>query len=182
MKTLKWIVIILISLIVLLFAAFQVLQYQTKKASPEKTATYRYEDTKITVFYCSPAKKGREIFGELVPYEEVWRTGANEATTFTCNTAFLFGDTRLEAGTYSLWTIPGPADWTVILNSKQYSWGVNWDEKALREPEYDVAVVNAPVQELEEPVERLNINFEYNVNLIIEWDRTKVSVPIAINQ
>lgn len=182
MKVLKWIGIIAVSIAVLLFVSFKVLVYNTKKASPERTSEYTYQDAKLSVWYCSPSKKGREIFGGLEPFEEVWRTGANEPTTFTTNTTILFDNVKVPAGTYTLWTIPGPADWTVILNSKMYSWGVDWNEQASREAEFDIAVVNAPVENLEKIEENLVIDFEHDVNLIIKWDQTKVSVPIAINQ
>ena len=85
-------------------------------------------------FIAGRTKKGREIFGGLVPYNEVWRTGANEATTLTVNKDIKFGDQRLPAGTYSLWTIPQQTQWTVILNSEIPGWGVSWGAKAARNP------------------------------------------------
>jgi hypothetical protein len=69
------------------------------------------------------------IFGGLVPYGEVWRTGANEATTFTTNQDLLVDGSFLAAGKYTLWTIPGPESWKVIFNSKMYPWGIDTDKK-----------------------------------------------------
>lgn len=181
MKVIKWIGIGLVSTLILLFVGFQVLMYTTKKASPEKTAEYSYQENKLSVWYCSPSKKGREIFGGLEPFEEVWRTGANEPTSFTTSTNILFGDVEVAPGTYTLWTIPGPADWTIILNSKMYDWGVDWNEQASREAEFDVALVNAIAEDLPHVVENLYIGFEHDVNLIIKWDKTKVTVPITLN-
>ncbi len=180
MKVLKWIGIIIVSLIVLGMVGFQVMKWNTKKASPERTALYESGDTQLKVWYSSPSKKDRDIFGGLVPYEKVWRTGANEATEFTSNVDFVFGGQELDAGTYTLWTIPYEGEWQVILNSKMYDWGVDWDLNALREAEFDVANVNVPVEPLDKVVEQFTIDFEGNVKLTMAWDKSKVSVPISI--
>lgn len=178
MKILKWSVIIIVLIAIIGFLGFYFMRSQTKKASPEDTVEYKAKDLKLSVFYCRPYKKDREIFGELVPYGEVWRTGANEATTFTTNKDIVFGEDSLAAGTYTLWTIPQKTQWTIILNSKLYGWGVQWGGKASREEKYDVLKINVPVIELEQTVEQFTIDFEYNVNLTMKWDKTKVSVPI----
>src|SRR5688572_21647276 len=94
----KWFLIVVVSLGVILFAFFKVMQYQTKKASPEETAEYKNNGKDIKVEYCSPSKRGREIFGSLVPYNEVWRTGANEATTFETATDLTISGKKLPAG------------------------------------------------------------------------------------
>jgi len=178
-KTLKWTAVAGI-LIVIFFALFKYMQYNTKKNSPEVTAEYAKGDTKISVFYCSPSKRGRVIFDSLVPYGKVWRTGANEATTFTTNKDLIIGDKALPAGKYTLWTIPGKDEWTVILNSKQYGWGVNFDAEASREPEADVLQVKVPVQTLDNSLEKLTISFEESssLNMILAWDKTMVAVPV----
>lgn len=137
----------------------------------------------MAVFYNRPYKKDRVIFGELVPYGEVWRTGANEATTFTTTKDIQFGGQQLPAGSYTLWTIPGQEEWTVIINSKQYSWGVNFQAQASRDPEADVLQVKVPVQRTETPVEQFTIDFMEeagNTALVLMWDDTKVSVPLTV--
>ncbi len=91
-KILKWGLIVIAVLAAGLFIAFQVLQSQTKKHSPEETVEYQQGEVEFHVYYNRPSKKGREIFGGLVPYGEVWRTGANEATTFATNV-----DLRIDA-------------------------------------------------------------------------------------
>ncbi len=78
---------------------------EAKRASPEDMVEYVNEDLRIDVFYCQPSKRGREIFGELVPFGEVWRTGANEATTFETSIDLTIGGKVLPAGKYTLWTI-----------------------------------------------------------------------------
>jgi hypothetical protein len=181
-KILKWVLITFASLAVVLFIAFQIMRTQTKKHSPEATVELSEGDLQLSVFYNRPYKKGREIFGGLVPYGEVWRTGANEATTFTTNKDLMIDGQILPAGKYTLWTIPGPDQWTVIFNGKQYSWGVNFNGKPSREPEADVLEVQVPVQTLEQPVEQFTISFEEgeNLSLALEWDRTRVAVPLPL--
>ena len=117
-----------------------------KKSSPEKSVTYSKGEMKLDLFYCSPSKKDREIFGGLVPYNEVWRTGANEASTFTTNKDLMIAGQPLPAGKYTLWTIPNETSWKVIFNDIMYGWGVKFtDQKAARDPDRDVLVVQAKV-------------------------------------
>jgi Protein of unknown function (DUF2911) len=175
----KRVLTIVAVLVVVLFAAFQFMQYNTKKASPEATAELKKDGTEISVFYCQPSKKGRDIFGKLVPFGEVWRTGANEASTFTTNKDILFGGKAVTAGKYTIWTIPAADHWTVILNSKQYDWGVSWGAKASRDATADVATVDVPVEALTDVVEKFTISFDQvTPAMILAWDKTKVSVPL----
>ncbi len=103
-------------------------RYATKAYSPEETVTYEENSLDLEVFYNRPYKKDRVIFGGLVPYGQVWRTGANEATTFSTNEDLLIDGSTLEAGKYTLWTIPMENSWKVIFNSKMYPWGINLDQ------------------------------------------------------
>lgn len=178
MKVLKWILIILGSIALLGFATFKFMQYQIKKASPEQTVVYEGEDVTLEVHYNRPSMRGRQIFDSLVPFGQVWRTGANEPTTFMCNKEITFGDEKLKAGKYTLWTIPNQTQWTVILNSKMYGWGVGFDGKPSRDPLYDVLRVNIPAIPTKETVEQFTIEFVYNVNMVIKWEDTQVIVPI----
>ena len=177
-KTLKRVLIGALVLIVLLFVGFKVMQMNTKKHSPEDTVTFAMDQTQVTVKYCRPFKKARVIFGDLVPYGEVWRTGANEPTTFTTNTTLKIQGQPLEPGTYTLWTIPGPEEWTVIWNSKMYPWGITMDQKASREEEFVVVKAVVPVQRNEQ-VEQFTIRFEeQGPTMVLEWDATRVAVEI----
>ncbi|AEI49093.1 DUF2911 domain-containing protein [Runella slithyformis] len=178
-KILKWTGIVVGVLAVVLFAAFKYLQTNTKKASPEATAEYRKDGTEISVFYCRPSKKGRVIFGGLLPYGKVWRTGANEATTFTSNKALTIGGKTLPAGKYTLWTIPDKDKWTVIFNSKMYGWGVSFGGEASREAAADVLQVEVPADTLAVGQEQFLISFDETVpSMVLAWDMTKVSVPL----
>lgn len=176
---LKKILIGLAVLAVILFVGFQILSSQTKKASPEVTQSYSVGTAKVDVFYCSPSKKGREIFGKLVPYGQVWRTGANEPTTFETDKNIKVGDKSLPAGKYSIWTIPQKDSWTVIFNKEVPDWGVSWGGVASRNEKEDVANVVVPVEKLGASQEKLSLDANNNA-LNISWDMTKVSVPIVV--
>lgn len=177
----KKIGIILLIIIALLFGGFQFLTYQTKKASPEQVEKYLKDDLILEVVYSSPAKKGRTIMDSLVRFGEVWRTGANEATTFSTNSDISISGQKLAAGTYTLWTIPNKNQWEVIFNSGEYGWGVDFSQKASRDPNLDVVNVTVPIMELPQIQERFSIEFEGDVYLSMAWENTKVSVPISLN-
>ncbi|WP_373515513.1 DUF2911 domain-containing protein [Persicitalea sp.] len=178
-KYLKWTLIVVGSLALIAFVGFKIMTANTKKASPEQTVSFNEGSKNVEVYYNRPSKKGREIFGGLVPYGEVWRTGANEATTFTTETELVIDNKLLPAGKYTLWTIPERDKWTVIFNKKEYSWGINFDGTSIREPEADVLKVEVPTQTMDAPVEMFTIDFDQSVPAMqMAWDKTKISVPI----
>jgi len=152
-----------------------------KRLSPKDTVEFKLNDLKLEVFYNRPYRKEREIFGALVPYNQVWRTGANEATTFETNKTLEINSSQLPAGKYTLWTVPKDSTWNVIFNSKQYSWGVNAEMKPMWDPNYDVLNVEVPVQKLGKPVEQFTIAFDNSTDhlfLTMAWDDVKVAVPL----
>ena len=153
----------------------------SKPLSPKKSVSFRVDDLELHVGYNRPSKRDREIFGGLVPFDEVWRTGANEATTFKTNRELVIGNNIIAKGEYTLWTIPNDTSWQVIFNTKQYPWGVDANMKPLREPEFDVVIINVPVQKLSTVVEQFTIAFDNstdNLYLTMAWDRTKIAVPL----
>jgi hypothetical protein len=176
---LKKILIGLAVLAVVLFVGYQILSSQTKKASPEVKQSYNVGIAKVDLFYCSPSKKGREIFGGLLKFGEVWRTGANESTTFETSKNIKVGDKSLPAGKYSIWTIPQKDSWTIIFNKEVPDWGVSWGGVASRNEKEDVAQVIVPVEKLSTSQEKLSLDANNNA-LNISWDMTKVSVPIVV--
>lgn len=181
MKIVKWILIVAIGLAVLGYGINAIMRANTKKFSPEDTVGYIKNDLQLSVFYNRPYKKGRPIFGALVPFGKVWRTGANEATVFTTNQDLTVEDQLLQAGKYTIWTVPNADMWEVIFNSKQYVWGVDSDGNASRDPAFDVLNVKIPVDKKSDPTEQFTIFFtEINseINMVFEWDQTKVTVPI----
>jgi len=178
-KFLKWTLIILGGLVLLLFVAFKVLQSQTKKHSPEDTVEFTSGDLSLNVFYNRPSVKGRVIFGELVPYGETWRTGANEATTFETNKDLSIQGQTLPAGKYTLWTVPGKSEWQVIWNQEMYSWGVDFSAKASRDPASDALVVTVPAELRKNSEEMFTISFEEGSpnQMALAWDDVRVRVP-----
>ncbi len=178
-KYLKWTLIVVGSLALIAFFGLKIITANTKKASPEDTVTLNQGAKQVEVYYNRPSKKDREIFGGLVPYGEVWRTGANEATTFTTKTELVIDGKMLPAGKYTLWTIPERDKWTIIFNSKEYGWGVNLDGTSIREPEADVLKVEVPTESTNAPVEMFTISFDESVPALeMAWDMTKVSLPV----
>jgi hypothetical protein len=182
MKFLKWFLIVVAILGVLGFAGWQIMIKQTKKASPETTEMVRQGDTKIEVFYNRPSKRGRRIFGDLVPYGEVWRTGANEATAFSTNVDLSVMGQTLPKGDYTLWTIPGKISWKVIWNNKQYPWGVNWEGQASREAEFDVLELEVPTHKLSKEIEMFTISLDSTEPIVMrmEWEETGLVIPMQV--
>lgn len=143
---------------------------QEKAVSPHETATGK----DISVRYGRPYKKGRDIFGGLVPYGKVYRCGADSATTVTFARDASFGGKKVKAGTYTLFVIPNKESWTIILNSQLGQWGAYSYDKF---KDKDVLQVDVPVKKTAKLVEQLTISLPAGA-LIIEWDETKLSVPV----
>jgi hypothetical protein len=145
---------------------------------PDHFAHDRKEGQKaiIRVTYSRPMKNGREIFGSLESYGKVWRTGANEATEIKLYQDVTFGGKKIKAGAYSLFTIPGEKEWTIIFNKDLDYWGAySYNEKN------DVARITAPVTSLDTTVEAFTIQFEDKGSqqgaMWLAWDKTGVAVP-----
>lgn len=149
-------------------------------ASPNARVQERVGLTDVTITYARPSMKGREVFGGLVPYGEVWRTGANAASTIAFSTDVTFGGVDVDAGTYALFTIPGEREWTVILNAGAQQWGsYGYSEAA------DVARVTVPVTTLTEPVETLRVGLDHmrtdSAHVTLAWATTHVAVPLEVD-
>lgn len=175
--------IILLSIVVIGVLAY--INFYTevfkKPLSPKDTVEFKLNDLELEVFYNRPSKRERDIFGGLVAYNKVWRTGANEATTFKTNKALKIGIDSLPAGKYTLWTIPNKESWQVIFNNKQYPWGVNDAMQAMREADFDIINVNVPVEKIPTTVEQFTIAFDNstdNLSLTMAWDNTIIVVPL----
>ncbi|WP_299550363.1 DUF2911 domain-containing protein [Seonamhaeicola sp.] len=176
-------VLILLSIIalgLLLYSVF-VENIFEKRLSPKDTVKFELNDLRLKVFYNRPYKKERDIFGALVPFNKVWRTGANEATTFQTNETLDIDGMILPVGKYTLWTVPKDSSWTVMFNSKEYEWGVDSEMKPMWDPNYDVINVEVPVQKLESVVEQFTIAFDNSTDklfLTMAWDDVKIAVPL----
>jgi hypothetical protein len=149
-------------------------------ASPAGTVKQRVGTTDIDVAYSRPGVKGRAIFGGLVPYDEVWRTGANSATKISFSTPVKFGGAEVPAGTYGLFAIPDKDEWTVILNKVAKQWGAyEYD------PKEDVVRVKVKPVTLAAPVETFTIDVSdigtHTATLDLTWDRTQVPVSLEVD-
>ena len=163
----------------LVFAAFAPAQMdKSKRLSPPAQTQCKFADGKsITVDYSSPRVKGRKIFGGLVAYGEVWRTGANEATTFVTTADLMVGGKAVPAGSYTIFTIPGEDKWTLIVNKKTGEWGIPYKYEA-----DELARVDMTASQTSSPVENFAISFDEkgtSCTLNIEWENTRASISIA---
>ncbi|UJH66692.1 DUF2911 domain-containing protein [Allomuricauda sp. SCSIO 65647] len=136
-------------------------------------ASYRVADKNVRIIYSRPQLKGRSL-SELAPEGKVWRTGANEAPEITFYKDAKIGGQEIKAGTYSLFTIPGEGEWTVILNKNLNQWGAySYNSDA------DVARISAKASSGSENLEAFSIAFDDDGNLHMGWGTTRVSVPMA---
>jgi hypothetical protein len=150
-------------------------------ASPPATLKQRAGVTDIEITYSRPSMRGRKIFGGLVPYGEVWRTGANQATRISFSTPLKVNGTDLPAGTYDVFTIPGENEWTVIFNQPPAAqWGAYTYDAA-----HDVARVKAKPVAVPMPIETFTIQVssltEHSAQLYFAWEKTRVPVQLEFD-
>ena len=150
------------------------------QASPSSTVKQRVGLTDIEVDYARPSVKGRKIFGGMVPYGKVWRTGANSATKVIFSTPVKLNGTEVPAGTYALMTIPGEDEWTIIINKGADQWGAyKYDEKA------DVARIKAKPITIDRSIETFAIDFgdlhDESADMKLVWDKTVVPIKVEVN-
>jgi hypothetical protein len=146
---------------------------QEKPVSPHETSTGK----DISVRYGRPFKKGRVIFGGLIPYGKVYRCGADSATIITFAKDANFAGKTVKAGTYTLFVIPNEQSWTIILNGQLGQWGA-YDYDKYKDK--DVLQVDVPVKKLGSTVEQLTINLPPS-SIVIEWDNVQVAVPVSFS-
>jgi len=170
-----------IALSVLLTVAFTtaaVAQMSGGKPSPAASATCNLGGGKsIKTDYSSPRMKGRKIYGDLVPFGEVWRTGANEATTFVPSADVSVGGKTVPAGNYTIFTVPTVDKWTLIINKTTGEWGIPYKYES-----NELARVDMKVSKLPSPVENFTISYAKSGNgctMQIDWERTRASVEIT---
>lgn len=156
-------------------------QVKLPPASSSQTVTQGLGISTVTLTYSRPNMNGREIFGGLVPYDEVWRTGANSLPLLTFDGTVMIAGTPVEAGTYGLLTIPGKDKWTVIFSKNTEQWGAysyNQEEDLFR---FDVKP-----EGLSEPVETFTISFSdvqpQSAQLDIIWEQSKISFDLVVDQ
>lgn len=151
------------------------------RPSPMRLAATTVGDTYIKVVYGSPRMRDRVIFGGLVPYNEVWRTGANEATEIYFSNDVMIAGEHVEAGIYSMFTIPGEDSWTIILNGVLGQWGA-----FTHDPEQDIYRIDVPAGESDTIYEAFTMSFDEveegqtpdETTLHLNWESTHVAIPI----
>lgn len=159
--------------LLLLSAITLTISCKSFRESPPKTTKGTVDKTNITIHYGSPSVKDRKIFGELLPYDQVWRTGANEATTIEFSTNVTIEGKSLPAGKYSLFTIPNEDQWTIIFNKVSDQWGAyEYDQKE------DALRVQVSANDNSELVEDLTFTVEKGM-VILNWEKTTVSFTVA---
>ncbi|WP_121462038.1 DUF2911 domain-containing protein [Chryseobacterium defluvii] len=169
----KFIITLCLSVSALSFAQ----DYSVPAASPRQKVEQQFSMSKVTIDYGRPGVKGRKIFGELVPYGQVWRAGANSSTKVTFGQSISFGGKIVPAGTYGLFIVPTEKEWKVILNKDFQQWGAY-----TYDPKQDVVDVTVPVNKLADKQEWFEITLnpidENSANLVLKWDFTQAEVPL----
>jgi len=182
----KKVLIILLGVVVVIILAFFGLRGYTKRYSPDAVASYDKNGLNINVKYCQPSKKNRVIFGGIVPFGKVWRTGANEITEITFKQDVSIANKPVKAGSYALFTIPNKEDWTLILNSGNRTlfgtrnWGTQYKQ------ENDVYRLKVSKEDTESETEQFTIKIEDGKSgggamMYLMWDQVQVNVPIKKN-
>jgi len=159
------------------FAAAEAAHGPVGQLSPRDTARGEVGTARIMVDYGRPSRRGRRIFGHVVPWGRVWRTGANEATQLTTDSPLTIGDHTVPAGTYSLWTVPRPDGATLIVNARTGQWGTHYDRRL------DLARLEMARDTLSDPLERFSIAIEPAGDagvLRLTWETTSYWIPVDV--
>lgn len=168
----------LFALALLLAAPAAEAQQQKPPLSPRDTARMETSAGKVFVDYGRPSMRGRKIMGGLVPWGQVWRTGANKATHLVTSADLQLGGVHLPKGTYTLYTLPSPGGWQLIVNRQTGQWGTQYD------PAQDVARIPMRVSRTKSPVEKFTIALDPGKNgkgeLALLWESTRASVPLVV--
>ena len=144
--------------------------------SPPGTAETVVNGKKVTIAYSRPSMRGRKIMGELVPFDKVWRTGANKSTEFKTEATLTVGNTVIPAGTYTIYTLPSATGWKLIINKQTGQWGTEYDQSK------DLARIDMKVGKTAAPVEQFTITLttvKSAVNLKLEWETTSATVSFT---
>lgn len=155
-------------------------QINTPAASPSSKLVQMVGLTEVVVDYSRPSMRGRTVFGDLVPYGKLWRTGANSFTKITFNTNVIIADKELKAGSYAIFSKPGEKNWEVIFYTESEGWGTpsEWDESKV------AATATVPTYPIEVPIETFTITIDdvtaTGANLGIMWDHVYVGVPFGV--
>lgn len=160
-------------IMMLAVVSVETIAQDNKPKSPKETVTGTIDGVNVEIVYCRPSARGRKMLGEKEPYGQVWRTGANEATTIKFDKAVTIEGKALEAGVYSLWTIPNEKEWVIIFNKKTGQWGTQYD-KFKNE---DVLRVTVNAGKPKEFIETFTIGVEKD-QISLQWENTAVAFKV----
>jgi len=150
-----------------------------ERPSPLDSISVQVGGGTMKVCYGRPSARGRKVMGELVPFDQPWRLGANEATTINVPFAAQLAGVRVEPGTYTLYAIPGASKWQIVVNRGAQRWGVPIDKDVRAR---DVGAGTVATESLGTPVETLTLNFApaagNATELVVDWEKTRVRIPI----
>ena len=170
--------VLALAMAVLLASLTPALAQQKPPLSPPGQASVTIGAATISIDYSRPSMRGRKIMGELVPFDKVWRTGANAATTLKTTAALEIGGVSVPAGTYTIYTLPGATAWKLIINKQTGQWGTQYDQAQ------DLARIDLKVGATAGPVEQFTITLSGTGAaaglLTMEWENTKLTVPFAV--
>ncbi len=168
----------IVTALTLVLSATAAPEAQQQRASPHETVTATIGGAKVSITYGRPYMKARQVAGGLIPYERVWRTGADEATTLTSDKMLMFGNLHVSAGSVTLWTLAsekGP--WKFVINKETGQWGTAY------KADNDLGRVDMKTEMLETPVEQFTIAIEpvgTGGQIVMTWDKTKMIVPFSV--
>lgn len=177
MKLLSFKNLLLATLMLMVGVSSSQAQGGRPKQSPKMTATGKIGGANVTIVYSSPSVKGRVIWGGLVPYDKVWRAGANEATIIETDKDLVVEGKKLPAGKYSLYAIPGEKEWQFIINSQTGQWGIERSGETTRNPEKDVVVVKVKPKKSATMEESLVYTIN-NKGFVLKWEN--LELPVAV--
>lgn len=171
----------------LLFISFFILstfslsaQINKPSLSPKIITEQKVGLVNVRLEYGQPNKQGRAIFGELIPFNKIWRTGANSSTKISFDREIKLAQNTIPSGTYGLYTIPEKNEWTIILHKKSTLWGTRGYDQS-----NDLIRFKVPVLNINDKIETLSIHFEnFNTNggnLVISWENTKIEIPLFVD-
>ena len=152
------------------------------RRSPLDSISFNLQDGMVKVCYGSPGARGRAVFGELVPYDQLWRTGANEPTMIHTSVPLEVAGVRIDPGSYALYTVPGKDEWEIVINSSKTQW---WHERFYNDDirAYEVGRGKAKSGSTDEYVESFTIRAQPaeggNATVYLEWEETRVEIPIS---
>ena len=153
-----------------------------RRPSPLSSTTMALGTSRVKICYGRPSSRGRVVFGELVPYGQYWRLGANEPTRLYTDVALDFGGLPVPPGRYSLYALPQRDQWIIAVNRSVTHWGTDFSDRVLSQ---ELGRITVPATRLQTPVETLTLRFEPRTdadgNLVIQWENTQVQISVERN-